>query len=298
MKLRALLVDDESPARKELRYLLKPFSEIQIVGEADNALEALELINNLEYSVVFLDIEMPGLQGIELAKQLQERGNSPAIIFITAHEEFAVEAFSVNALDYLLKPINSKRLEQALQKVIAYHSVLNPHENSSAELTPTVPPTAAGNTSPSSASGVSSSSGPPGAFGASISSSAPAPSNAPASSFSSVRPLEVIPVEQRGKTILLRPEEIVYFYTDKDNIFAKTQKNSYLARFTLRELESRLNSNLFFRTHRCYLVNIQRMRELIPYFNGTYTVVVDDQEKSEIPVSRMQARKLKGILGL
>lgn len=283
MKLRALLVDDESPARKELRYLLKPFSEIQIVGEADNALEALELINNLEYSVVFLDIEMPGLQGIELAKQLQERGNSPAIIFITAHEEFAVEAFSVNALDYLLKPINSKRLEQALQKVIAYHSVLNPHENSSAELTSTASPTAAGNTSPSSASGASSSS------------SAPAPSNAPASS---VRPLEVIPVEQRGKTILLRPEEIIYFYTDKDNIFAKTQKASYLARFTLRELESRLNSNLFFRTHRCYLVNIQRMRELIPYFNGTYTVVVDDQEKSEIPVSRMQARKLKEILGL
>lgn len=254
MKLRALLVDDESPARKELRYLLKPFSEIQIVGEADNALEALELINNLEYSVVFLDIEMPGLQGIELAKQLQERGNSPAIIFITAHEEFAVEAFSVNALDYLLKPINSKRLEQALQKVIAYHSVLNPHENSSAELTSTA--------------------------------------------SSSVRPLEAIPVEQRGKTILLRPEEIIYFYTDKDNIFAKTQKASYLARFTLRELESRLNSSLFFRTHRCYLVNIQRMRELIPYFNGTYTVVVDDQEKSEIPVSRMQARKLKEILGL
>lgn len=295
MKLRALLVDDESPARKELRYLLKPFSEIQIVGEADNALEALELINNLEYSVVFLDIEMPGLQGIELAKQLQERGNSPAIIFITAHEEFAVEAFSVNALDYLLKPINSKRLEQALQKVIAYHSVLNPHENSSAELTSIAPPTAAGNTSPSSASGASGSSG---TSGASISSSAPAPSNTSTPSSSSVRPLEVIPVEQRGKTILLRPEEIIYFYTDKDNIFAKTQKASYLARFTLRELESRLNSNLFFRTHRCYLVNIQRMRELIPYFNGTYTVVVDDQEKSEIPVSRMQARKLKEILGL
>lgn len=257
MKLRALIVDDESPARKELRYLLKPFSEIQIVGEADNALEALELINNLEYSVVFLDIDMPGLQGIELAKQLQERGNSPAIIFTTAHEEFAVKAFSVNAIDYLLKPINPKRLAQSLQKIITHHASSTPHESPSAELSPSALPMA-----------------------------------------TLVRPLEVIPVEYRGKTILLRPEEIIYFYTDKDNVFAKIQKESYLARFTLRELEVRLNSNLFFRTHRCYLVNIQRMRELIPYFNGTYTVVVDDQEKSEIPVSRTQARKLKDILGL
>lgn len=260
MKLRALIVDDESPARKELRYLLKPFAEIQVVGEADNALEALELIDNLEYSIVFLDIDMPGLQGIELARQLQERGNSPAIIFITAHEEFAVEAFSVNAIDYLLKPINPKRLEQSLQKVMAYHTALVQQDNSPLELITNALPMATPNPV--------------------------------------VRPLEVVPVEHRGKTILLRPEEIIYFYTDKDNVFVKIQKESYLARFTLRELESRLNSNLFFRTHRCYLVNIQRMRELIPYFNGTYTVVVDDQEKSEIPVSRTQARKLKEILGL
>jgi len=252
LKLRALLVDDESPARKELRYLLQPFSEIQIVGEAENALEALELINNLEYSVVFLDIDMPGMQGIELAKKLREKGNSPAVIFTTAHEEFAVEAFSVNALDYLLKPINPERLEQSLQKVIAYQASL-----STSPLESHSPPTAA-----------------------------------------PVRPLEVIPVEQRGKTILLRPEEIIYIYTDKDNVFVKTQKESYLARFTLRELESRLSSSLFFRTHRCYLVNIKRMRELIPYFNGIYTVVVDDQERSEVPVSRTQARKLKEILGL
>lgn len=260
MKFRALLVDDESPARKELRYLLQPFPEIQIVGEAENAVEALELIDNLEYSVVFLDIDMPGLPGIKLAKQLRERGNSPAIIFTTAHEEFAVEAFSVNALDYLLKPINPKRLEQALQKLITLHESVSP---------------------------VSSTKGDP-----------PTPNSNPAATPPPLRPLEVIPVEQRGKTILLRPEEIIYIYTDKDNVFVKTQKESYLARFTLRDLESRLSSNLFFRSHRCYLVNIQRMRELVPYFNGTYTVVVDDHEKSEVPVSRTQARKLKEILGL
>lgn len=252
MTLRALIVDDESPARKELRFLLQPYEEIQIIGEAENALEALDLINTLEYSIIFLDVDMPGLRGLELAKHLQKRKNSPMIIFITAHEEFAVEAFAVEAFDYLLKPINPKRLEQSIKKIMASTSAKS-----------------------SSAQPVDSSSVP-----------------------STNRPLEVIPVEQRGKTILLRPEEIIFIYTDKENVFVKTQKESYLARFTLRDLESRLSSSLFFRSHRCYLVNVKRMRELIPYFNGTYTVVVDDQDKSEVPVSRAQARKLKEILGL
>lgn len=260
MVLRALLVDDESPARKELRYLLQDYPDLQIIGEAANAIEALELINNLDYSVVFLDIDMPGLKGIDLAKQIGEKENPPAIIFITAHEEFAVEAFCVNALDYLLKPINPKRLDQAIKKLISYTSQT------------------AQNGGESSSNSTS--------------------SNGKSSSGNGNRLLEVLPAEQRGKTILLRPEEIIYIYTDKDNVFAKTQKESYLTRFTLRELEARLNPSLFFRTHRCYLVNIKRMRELIPYFNGTYSIVVDDNERSEVPVSRTQSRKLKEILGI
>jgi len=266
LKLRALLVDDESPARKELRYLLQDYTELQVIGEAANAIEALELINNLEYSVVFLDIDMPGLKGIDLARQLKEKENSPAIIFITAHEEFAVDAFCVNALDYLLKPINPKRLDQAIKKLFIQHGTAN----TSVSSPPSDP-------------------------------DEPSTNNHPPKHLqenSATRPLEVIPVEQRGKTILLRPEEIIYIYTDKDNVFAKTQKESYLTRFTLRELEARLNPNMFFRTHRCYLVNIKRMRELIPYFNGTYSIVVDDHERSEVPVSRTQSRKLKEILGL
>lgn len=256
MKLRALLVDDESPARKELRYLLQPITDIQIVGEATNAVEALELINNLDYSVIFLDIDMPGLNGIDLARQLRDKPDPPAVIFTTAHEEYAFDAFAVSAVDYLLKPIHPKRLDEALHKVRERKRGIP----SSPQPLP-YPPKGETNSPPP-------------------------------------RPLEVIPVEQRGKTILLRPDEIIYIYTDKDNVYVKTHKESYLTRFTLRDLESRLNSNQFFRSHRCYLVNIQRMRELIPYFNGTYTVVVDDYERSEVPVSRTQSRKLKEILGL
>jgi len=276
LKLRALLVDDESPARKELRFLLQDYSDLQIVGEATNAIEALELINNVDYSVVFLDIDMPGLKGIDLARQLKEKENAPAIIFITAHEEFAVDAFCVNALDYLLKPINPKRLDQALKKVFKRSAASSPQ--AAPPLEPSPDPTADTMSIPTNDM-----------INANTSNG---------SNGSPPRPLEVIPVEQRGKTLLLRPEEIIYIYTDKDNVFAKTQKESYLTRYTLKDLEARLSPSLFFRSHRCYLVNIKRMRELIPYFNGTYTVVVDDQERSEIPVSRSQSRKLKEILGI
>jgi len=253
MKMRALLVDDESPARKELRYLLQSFKDIQIVGEAENAIEAMELINNVGYSVIFLDINMPGINGIDLAKQLSQRPDPPAVIFTTAHEEYAFEAFNVHAYDYLLKPIRLKRLEEALKTVRERKKLIcapqgkeTPHKNDPADM----------------------------------------------------RPLEVVPVEHNSKTILIRPGEILYISTDKDNVYIKTDTKSYLTRYTLRELEARLDSRSFFRTHRCYLVNIKKMRELIPYFNGTYTVVIEDKEKSEIPVSRTQARKLKEILGI
>lgn len=253
MKMRALLVDDESPARKELRYLLQSFKDIQIVGEAENAIEAMELINNVGYSVIFLDINMPGINGIDLAKQLSQRPDPPAVIFTTAHEEYAFEAFNVHAYDYLLKPIRLKRLEEALKTVRERKKLIcapqgkeTPHKNDPADM----------------------------------------------------RPLEVVPVEHNSKTILIRPGEILYISTDKDNVYIKTDTKSYLTRYTLRELEARLDSRSFFRTHRCYLVNIKKMRELIPYFNGTYTVVIEDKDKSEIPVSRTQARKLKEILGI
>lgn len=110
--------------------------------------------------------------------------------------------------------------------------------------------------------------------------------------------VEVVPVEQNGKIVLLHQDEIFFIYTDKDKVLIKTQKDSYLTRFTLRELELRLNSTHFFRSHRCYIVNIQHMRELSPYFNGAYTIVVDDDERSEIPVSRTKSRILKEMLGL
>ena len=110
MIIRALLVDDEAPARSELRYLLQAHSEVKVVGEAASAAEALKLTRELAYEVVFLDVEMPGATGLETAPHIHERHDPPAIVFVTAHAEYAVGAFAVEAFDYLLKPGDPERL--------------------------------------------------------------------------------------------------------------------------------------------------------------------------------------------
>ena len=115
--IRALLVDDEAPARSELRYLLAAHPEVQVVGEAASAPEALELARDLRYDVVFLDVEMPGLTGLEAAPLVHERRDPPAIVFVTAHAEYAVDAFAVEAFDYLLKPVDPERLARVVERL-------------------------------------------------------------------------------------------------------------------------------------------------------------------------------------
>ncbi len=115
--LRALIVDDEAPARSELRYLLETAGDVEVVGEATNAREALELIEALEYDVVFLDIEMPGLSGLEVVESMRKLRKCPAVIFVSAYSEHAVKAFELEAVDYLLKPVTVDRLRDAIGKV-------------------------------------------------------------------------------------------------------------------------------------------------------------------------------------
>lgn len=115
--IRALLVDDEAPARSELRYLLAAHAGVHVVGEAGNAREAIELARNLPYDVVFLDVEMPGLTGVEAAPLVRERSDPPAVVFVTAHERYALDAFAVEAFDYLLKPVDPDRLARVVERL-------------------------------------------------------------------------------------------------------------------------------------------------------------------------------------
>ncbi|MFL5953958.1 MAG: LytR/AlgR family response regulator transcription factor [Gaiellaceae bacterium] len=117
MSIRALIVDDESPARSELRYLLAAHAEIDVVGEAASAGEALELARELRYDVVFLDVEMPGLTGVEAAPLVRERRDPPAVVFVTAHERYAIDAFAVEAFDFLLKPVDPDRLSRVVERL-------------------------------------------------------------------------------------------------------------------------------------------------------------------------------------
>lgn len=265
MKLKALIIDDEYPARQELRYALGNFDNIEIVGEAANAQEALALIKALDYQVLFLDISMPGMSGLELGAIIQELPNRPYIIFVTAFDEYALSAFDVNAIDYILKPIEPKRLKKAIDKVMKLtreskgtsEESLRSYEGQDAR---------AGETSPE-------------------------------HKERGMIKIDRIPAEIQGKTILVSESDIFYAYTEQDNIYIKTFNEKLFTRFTLKELEARLNPQIFFRTHRCYLVNLNKVKEIVPFFNGTYNLVVEDKERSEVPVSRAQAKKLRRILG-
>ena len=117
MKLRALLVDDEAPARGELRYLLAAHPEVEIVGEAASAREALVLAQAVHYDVVFLDVEMPNVSGLDVARLVADRADRPVVVFVTAHEEYAVDAFAVEAFDYLLKPVDPERLARVVERL-------------------------------------------------------------------------------------------------------------------------------------------------------------------------------------
>jgi len=267
MKLKALIVDDEYSARQELRYALSEFDNVEIVGEATNAQEALTLIKALDYQILFLDISMPGMNGLELGMAIQELPRRPYIIFITAHDEYAVRAFDVDAVDYLLKPVEFTRLKRAVQRVWKLTQ----------ELTSIAVKVVSGTDN-----------------------------EVEENSDSAVlkrelhsTPLRIgrIPAEKKGKTLLIDEYDVFYAFTEQDYVYLKIFDDKLHTRFTLKELENRLNPAIFFRSHRCYLVNLYKVKEIIPFFNGTYNLLVDDKENSEVPVSRLQAKRLRKILG-
>lgn len=264
MPPRALIVDDEAPAREELRYLLEEVASedpplIQVVGEATNGEEALLLMDSLDYDLVFLDIRMPGLSGLEVAEGLRDKPNAPQVIFTTAYPDHAVEAFDLAASDYLVKPFDAERLRRAVERALAGSSGRDEEEA----------PSASEETSAASAAH-----------------SSPTP-----------RPLVRIPVQKDGRTVLVEGDAIVYAAAARGYSSLKLADDKVLVSFSLNELERRLHSH-FYRVHRSYLVNLRYVRELAPDFRGTLVLVMNDRQRSRVEVSRRQARELRKRLGL
>lgn len=240
-KIRVLVVDDERYAREELIYLLSQFPSIQIVGEAESGdasiVQALQQVPD----VVFLDIEMPKMNGLETAKALNELKKVPLIIFATAYSNFAVDAFRINAVDYLLKPYDEEQLKQTvkrIEKILQSSHVAGTSES-----------------------------------------------------------LGKLAVEEDGEIHYVLPEMILYIYRDGNVTKMVTKEKTFDARITLKELENRLHSFSFFRIHKSYLVNLNYVNRLTPWFNGAYELELQGVGEL-LSVSRNYVKDLRQRLEL
>ena len=275
MTLSALIIDDEQLARDELKYLLDEVGGVDVVAQGANGIEAVDLIEEYHPDLVFLDVQMPGLDGFAVIKRLMERrralrGEEPApmpqIVFATAYDQYAVRAFDVNAVDYLLKPFDLTRVQQAVERVKGRLS-----------------------------GGTASASGLP------IESQLDALLkllNRPQGASRSPQPAKLI-VQAQNRLLLVNQAEICYAAIDEGVIRIATQTFEGQSKCrTLEELLELLDPALFWRAHRGFVVNINHIREVVPWFKSSYQLRMDDKRQTEIPVSRAQTKRLRELFNL
>lgn len=254
MAIKAFIIDDEAPARRELKYLLEQIEGVDIVGEAPNGTLGLKGIRETKPQVVFLDVQMPGLNGLEVSEFLCELPDKPLIIFATAFEEYATKAFDVEAFDYILKPFSIERVKKAIKKSEKFLHEDSLHisllKEAAVLKTPDLRKEA----------GVAT---------------------------------KKIPLYKDEKIIPTSPQKILSIKCLDGEISVQTMEGRYKTKSTLNELESKLSPYGFIRTHRSVLVNMNHVLEVIPWFNGSYKVIMNDKEKTEILVSRNYVKDLK-----
>jgi two-component system response regulator LytT len=260
MPLSTLIVDDEQLARDELAYLLKSVGDVEVVAQGKNGVEAVNLIKEHTPDLVFLDVQMPGLDGFGVIKRLIDRKVTlPQIVFATAFDQYAVKAFEVNAVDYLLKPFDKKRVALAVQKA-RKNLQSDPPLNQSSTLDSLVKMLEA---------------------------------QIPQSQVSKIM------LRNAGRMILVDQKDIC-FASIEDGVITVVTANAegHSNCRTLEELLESLDGNLFWRAHRSFLVNINRIREVVPWFKSSYQVKMDDRKQTEIPVSRAQTKRLRELFKL
>ena len=275
MNLSALIIDDEQLAREELCYLLAQVGGVDVVAQGANGIEAVDLIEEHHPDMVFLDVQMPGQDGFAVIKRLMERrralpGEEPApmpqIVFATAYDQYAVRAFDVNAVDYLLKPFDLTRVQQAVERV-------------------------KGRLGGGSAS----------ASGLPIESQLDALLkllNRPQGASRSPQPAKLI-VQAQSRLLLVDQAEICFAAIDDGVIRVATQSFEGQSKCrTLEELLDQLDPAIFWRAHRGFVVNINHIREVVPWFKSTYQLRMNDKKQTEIPVSRGQTKRLRELFNL
>ncbi|MCI0350713.1 MAG: LytTR family DNA-binding domain-containing protein [Acidobacteriales bacterium] len=266
MAIRTLIIDDEKPARDELAFLLKGFAEVEVIGQGKNGLEAVQMVKEHAPDLVFLDVQMPGLDGFGVIKKLIDRKMKvPHIVFATAFDQYAVDAFEVNAVDYVLKPFDKARIGKAISRAKKMLEAKSPAaeklEAVASELAQRL-----GN-------------------------------ELGAQPRGGAQPKLVVKAQQR--MFLVDAKDVVYASIADGliTLFTRDFEGSSNYR-TIEELQSALDSAVFWRAHRSYLVNINHIREVVPWFKSSYMLKMNNKKQSEVPVSRAQTRRLRELLKL
>ena len=247
--LTTIVVDDEQLACDELSYLLRDFPSVELAATGSNGLEAVELVQKLEPDLVFLDVHMPGLDGMGVIRRLREKEiELPYFIFVTAHDQYAVEAFRLEAMDYLLKPVDKARLAETIDR--AQRAIQEKPKSPEAQARPPVPRTK-------------------------------------------------LLVRSNSRNFIVDANDVIYATIDDGLITLVTTNLEGDSNYrTIEELQANLDRDMFWRVHRSYLVNLNRIKEVVPWFKSSYQLRMDDKKHTEIPVSRVQTRRLRELFKL
>jgi two-component system LytT family response regulator/two-component system response regulator LytT len=257
--LRTVVVDDERLAREELCFLLGQLDGVDVVGQAGDGVEALKVIEDHAPDLVMLDVQMPGLTGFEVARRLLHAGFDSQLVFVTAFDRHAIEAFDVNAVDYLLKPVEPGRLAMAVDRV---------RRRMQADRAPRTPPN--------------------GDLDRLLQMLAERQERR-----------EQLAVKVGERFLLIHADEVVHASVENDVITVATNSLSGTSNYrTLDELQARLDPAVFWRVHRSHLVNINKIKEIVPWLSRNYILKMRDARGSEIPVSRSQTKRLRDYLRL
>ena len=259
--LRTIVVDDEQLARDELCFLLQGIGGVEIVAQAGNGVEALRVIEEYQPDLVMLDIQMPGLSGFEVARRVVQAGLESHVVFVTAFDQYAIDAFEVNAVDYLLKPVEAERLSTAVDRV---------RKRRVADRA-----------------------------GADAKAAAPDLDRLVQMLADKQGRREQLAIKVDERFLLVHADEVVHASVEDDQIRVVTNSLSGTSNYrTLDELQTRLDPAVFWRVHRSHLVNINKIKEIVPWFSRNYILKMKDAKGTEIPVSRSQTRRLREYLKL
>ena len=259
MSINTIIVDDEKPARDELAFLLKAFPEINVIGQGKNGVDAVNLIREHSPDLVFLDVQMPGLDGFGVLRKLVERKMKvPHVVFATAFDHYAVQAFDVNAVDYVLKPFDKARIAKAIQRA---RKVMETQTSTAERLEQLV-------------------------------------SQLNGNAKQNVQPAKIL-VKSGQRLLLVAAEDLIFASIDDGLITVVGRDVEGTSNYrTLEELHAALDSETFWRPHRSHLVNIHHIKEVVPWFKSSYMLKMDDKKQSEIPVSRVQTKRLRELFKL